>query len=663
MNNTNASKQYTIALCGNPNCGKTTLFNLLTGMNQKVGNWPGVTVEHKSGTCKLNNSLCITDTPGIYSLLPYTPDEQVSCDFLSHGNPSLILNVVDCTSLQRSLFLTTQLLELEIPLIVALNMSDEAELLGIEIDANKLSEEFGVPFAKISAAKNTGIEPLIQLCEKSVHRQHARHALGSTAKSDAFTEADARKRYEKIASVLNKSTSRTATDAKITKRKKLSEKIDAIVLNKWLAFPVFALVMTAIFYLSAGGPGAFLTKYISNSATPLLQTAASQLFSQIGSPQLASLVSDGIVAGVMSVVSFLPQVLILFGLISALEASGYMSRIALITDRALRSIGLNGRSFVSLFLGCGCSVPAIFSARTIKNSREKEATITLTPFMPCSAKLAIIAYFTANLFEGNALIAVSFYFLSLLAIALGGLMLKLFHKQDHNALAFALELPVYRLPKFSNVAKQMYERGKSFLTKAGTVIFAASVVLWFLQHFDVRLQWTVAENSILATVGKIIAPLFYPLGFNDAGCGWQFAIATLSGISAKETVVTTLQLLLPTDARQCISDLGAYSFVVYNLLTAPCIAAISASFSEQGIKSALRSLLFQTTTAYCISLAIYQFGSAYLLNPQVFATTTICVAIATLTILAIAFMLKTNGSCKNCRRCTNCNRTHNCRKH
>lgn len=663
MNDTNNSKQYTIALCGNPNCGKTTLFNLLTGMNRKVGNWPGVTVEYKSGTCKPNNSLCITDTPGIYSLLPYTPDEQVSCDFLTHGNPSLILNVVDCTALQRSLFLTTQLLELEIPSVVALNMSDEADAFGMRIDTDKLSKEFGVPFVKISAAKNTGIDQLIRLCAEIVQEKRSFHNCSAMTKIQTFTEADARIRYEKIASILKKSTSRTAIDIKTAKRQKFSERIDALVLNKWLAFPMFALVMTVIFYLSAGGPGAFLTKIIDDAITPFLQASALRIFTQIGSAQLASLVSDGIISGVMSVIGFLPQVLILFGLISALEASGYMSRIAFITDRALRSIGLNGRSFVSLFLGCGCSVPAIFSTRTIKNLCEKEATVTLTPFMPCSAKLAIIAYFTTNIFNGNALIAVSFYFVSLLAVVLGGLVLKLLCKQDDDSFAFAMELPTYRIPKFSDIAKQMYERGKSFLIKAGTVIFAASVVLWFLQHFDVRLQWAIAENSILATVGKVIAPLFYPLGFNDGGCGWQFAIATLSGISAKETVVATLQLLLPTDTRQCISALGAYSFVVYNLLTAPCIAAISASFSEQGTKGAIRSLLFQTTTAYGISLAIYQLGSACLLNPQAFVVTTTCVTVASLTILAIVFLFKTNVTCKNCRQCANCNRTRKRQKH
>lgn len=663
MNDTSNSKQYTIALCGNPNCGKTTLFNLLTGMNRKVGNWPGVTVEYKSGTCKLNDSLCITDTPGIYSLLPYTPDEQVSCDFLTHGNPSLILNVVDCTALQRSLFLTTQLLELEIPSVVALNMSDEADAFGIRIDTDKLSKEFGVPFVKISAVKNTGIDQLIRLCAKIVQEKRSIHNFSATTKTQTFTEADARIRYEKIASILKKSTSRTVVDAKTAKRQKFSERIDALVLNKWLAFPMFALVMTVIFYLSAGGPGAFLTKIIDDSITPFLQASASRIFTQIGSTQLASLVSDGIISGVMSVIGFLPQVLILFGLISALEASGYMSRIAFITDRALRTIGLNGRSVVSLFLGCGCAVPAIFSTRTIKNLCEKESTVTLTPFMPCSAKLAIIAYFTANIFDGNALIAVSFYFVSLLAVVLGGLVLKPLCKQDDDSFAFAMELPTYRIPKLSDIAKQMYERGKSFLIKAGTVIFAASVVLWFLQHFDVRLQWAIAENSILATMGKIIAPLFYPLGFNDGGCGWQFAIATLSGISAKETVVATLQLLLPADTPQCISTLGAYSFVVYNLLTAPCIAAISASFSEQGTKGAIRSLLFQTTTAYGISLAIYQLGSAYLRNPQIFAATAICVSIAIITIFAISFSFKTNVTCKNCRQCANCNRPHKRRKH
>ncbi len=655
MTNTESKNQLIVALCGNPNCGKTTLFNLLTGSNQKVGNWPGVTVEQKSGTCKQNGSLLITDTPGIYSLLPYTADEKVACDFLMHGNPDVILNVVDATLLQRSLFLTTQLAKLGVPLVVALNMCDEAQALGLKIDVATLEKEFGVPFVEISAAKNIGVNQLVQKCEevssKHVTATHKRH------NETDFSE-DTAEQYKKIAKLVNKATTHSPPTPQIAKRRALSQKIDRFVLNKWLAFPLFALVMIAVFYLSTGGLGALLTNAINEQLTPRIQELFTRLLTKTGSQQLCSLVSDGIVAGVMSVVSFLPQVVILFGLIAALEASGYMSRIAFITDRALRSVGLNGRSFVSLLLGCGCSVPAIISARTIKNPQEKQATVTLAPFTPCSAKLAIIAFFTANIFDGNAFVAVSFYFVSLATIILGGLALKLLHRNGNDDVVFALELPTYRVPKFSNVVKQMYQHGKSFLTKAGTVIFAASVALWFLQRFDAHLHWTTAENSILANIGKAVAPIFYPLGFNDAGYGWQFAISTLTGISAKETVVATLQLLLPNEPQACISALGGYSFVVYNLLTAPCIAAISASFSEQGVKGGIRSLLFQTTTAYIVSLAIYQLGTAYLRNTKAFAITATCVTVALLTVAAVTFALKTH-SCNDCANCSRCNRPHN----
>ncbi len=655
----NDKKQLTIALCGNPNCGKTTLFNLLTGSNQKVGNWPGVTVERKSGICKFDENLSIIDTPGIYSLMPYTPDETVACDFLLHHGHDVILNVVDCTALQRSLFLTTQLAELHAPIVVALNMCDEAQALGIKIDRTQLEKEFHFPFVEISAAKNFGVEKLVQVCANAA--KESNDTRQKPTQNIDFSEEASAKRYEKVEKIAKVVTVRAAPTPKITKRRALSEKIDAVVLNKWLAFPVFALIMFATFYLSTGGLGAFLSDVINQAITPNLQTALSRALANFGSKQLASLVVDGIVAGVMSVVSFLPQVTILFGLISALEASGYMSRIAFITDRALRSVGLNGRSFVSLLLGCGCSVPAIISTRTIKNLDEKHATVTLAPFTPCSAKLAIIAFFTADIFHGNAFIAVSFYFLALFTIVLSGLILKTFRGKKENDDAFALEMPSYRVPKFSNVAKQMCQRAKSFLVKAGTVIFAASVILWFLQHFNGRLQWSTTENSLLATIGKIVAPLFYPLGFNDVGFGWQFAVSTLTGLSAKETVIATLQLLLPCETEKCISALGAYSFVAYNLLSAPCVAAISAGFSEQGVRGGIRSLIFQVTIAYAVSLAIYQLGTAYLQNRKAFAAAIIFVVIALMTVTAV-HVAKTHRACHDCENCTACANARKCRK-
>lgn len=586
-----SKKQFTVALVGNPNSGKTTLFNLLTGSKQKVGNWPGVTVEKKSGACIKQPRLHIVDTPGCYSLSAFTPEEQITAKFVKEGRPDLILNVVDSTNLERNLVLTTQLLELGVPVVVALNMQDEAQARGISVDEKQLEKVFGCPFASVSAAKNKGTEKLVKICLDS--------AVGGKATARTFDSAE--RRYETIRLALNNAVvaSSGATSA--------TEKIDKILLNKWLAFPLFALIMTAVFYLSVGGPVGMLGSLINEKLTPLLQFGVKNALASAPS-WLSSLVCDGVIGGVMSVVGFLPQVMALFGCIALLEGCGYMSRIAFITDKLLHGLGLGGRSFVCMILGCGCSVPAILSARTIKSDRERQKTITLAPFVPCSAKLALIAFFTAYAFGGNAMVAVSFYFASVIAIILGGLALNLFKKKDPDDI-FLMELPPYRLPNARNAAYQMWERGKAFLLKAGTIIFAASVVLWALTNFDFALRPANAENSILAGFGKAIAPVFYPLGFNDGGCGWQFAVATVSGIAAKETVVATLQILLPQGIGGAISPLGAYAFVLYNLLTIPCVAAVSASFAEQGgWKKGLRSAAFQILSAYILSLAVYQIG-------------------------------------------------------
>ncbi len=594
---TESIRQVTAALVGNPNSGKTTLFNTLTGSNQQVGNWPGVTVERKVGACIREPLLHIVDTPGCYSLEPFTPEEKIASQYLLEGHPDVILNVVDSTNLERSLFLTTQLTELNIPLVVALNMQDEAEAKGITVDAAALSNVFGCTFVPISAAKNKGIDKLLKACLNAAKDI-------SAAPSDRHQSTA--ERYALIEKAIQRSVKLSERDASA-----LTDKIDKILLNKWLAFPVFAVVMTVVFFVSVGGIGGRLTELIENKLTPLLQLAAQNAFSKTSITWLTSLVCEGVIGGVMSVVSFVPQVTILYGCIALLEGCGYMSRIAFITDRLLHSLGLGGRSFVCMILGCGCSVPAILSTRTIKNVRERNATITLTPFVPCSAKLAVIAFFTANVFDGNALFAVSFYFASIAAIIIGGMLLKLFGR-DKDGDTFLMELPQYRLPGIKNVLRQMWQRCKAFLVKAGTVILGASVVLWVLTHFDIHFCLTETQNSMLAQLGKIISPVFSPLGFNDRGCGWQLAVATLSGIAAKETVVTTLQILLPNGIAEAVSPLGAYSFVLYNLLTIPCVAACSASFTEQGDwKKGIRSAGFQIAVAYILSMLVYQLGRLF----------------------------------------------------
>ena len=674
----NPQPRVTIALCGNPNSGKTTLFNLLTGSNQKVGNWPGVTVEQKTGRYRHDPTVAIVDTPGVYSLTPFTPEEQVTQNYLLNNQPDVIINVVDATSLERSLFLTSQLIELDVPVVVALNMQDEAQAKGIKIDERIPEKQLGCKFTWISASKNLGVKELTDFCLTQRLPNATRFSYDDAAENairNAKVKTDANhrrfvsiqqlseamqtdlseQRYRKIRQIVGKARKIEEKSEKEKRSEQITSKIDAIALNKWLAFPIFALVMALIFYLSIGSVGGFLTDLINDGLTPKMQELAASLLSTADAPWLTSLICDGIIAGVMSVVGFLPQIMILFGLISILEASGYMSRIAFITDRLLRQIGLGGRSFVSMVLGCGCSVPAIMATRTIKNADERNTTITLSPFMPCSAKLAIISFFTARILHGKALLAVSFYFISIFAVILGGLLLKLIHRnKDDTADAFILELPPYRAPKLSNVFKQMWERGKAFLFKAGTIIFTASVLLWTLTNFNFRFEFCSAENSMLAGLGKLIAPLFIPLGFNDMGCGWQFSVATLTGIAAKETVVTTLQILLPSGIDGAITALGAYSFVTYNLLTVPCVAAISASFTEQGnFRLGLKSAAFQIATAYLVSLAIYQTGTLATTHPTAFIVFINVAAIAVALFFSIRYLHRHRG-CSHCEHCRKC---------
>ena len=686
---TNCCAKLTIALCGNPNSGKTTLFNVLTGSNQKVGNWPGVTVEQKLGTYKKDNSVAIVDTPGIYSLSPFTIDEQVAHNYLMEGKPDLIINIVDSTNLERNLFLTSQLMELDVPVVVALNMQDEAKAKGIHINKDMLEEYFGCAFFAISASKNQAIDELMAYCIAGNY-QSKNHFVYSDVVEDAIktlqpltskgdngrwtslklAEKDktiikmlnldesqkqlvstthqtlkeqlgdivsaqiAEQRYQKISAIVKKAQTIDTKGIRAEKAQQITEKIDKIVLNKWLAFPIFALIMSLVFVVSIGTLGGFLTDTINDSLTPWMQEVVNGWFANANVEWLRSLIVDGIIAGVMGVVGFVPQIMLLFGFIAILEASGYMSRIAFITDKMLNKIGLGGRSFVSMILGCGCSVPAIMATRTIKNINERNATITLTPFMPCSAKLAIISSFTTYI--------------------LGGLIMKVFNRKKTNASdTFIMELPTYRAPAPTNVLKQMWERGKSFLIKAGTIIFTASVILWLVQSFNFRFEFvTDANDSILAGIGKLIAPLFSPLGFNDGGYGWQYSVATLTGIAAKEVVVSTLEILLPNGLEGTISGLGAYSFVVYNLLTVPCVAAISASFTEQGNwKNGLKSVAFQLLTAYVVSLAIYQLGSLARNYTTEFVVSVSIIAIVFALYFAIRHMIKNRGCNCECDHC------------
>lgn len=623
-----------MALVGNPNSGKTTLFNALTGDDQKVGNWAGVTVERKYGACLLAPSVEIVDTPGVYSLNPFTPEEEVTCRFVMSKKADVILNVADSTCLERTLYLTSQLLQTGIPVVVALNMCDEAEAKGIVTEENILAKRFGCAFVPVSALKGEGLERLVSTLIETANRPISPQRVQAPAS------------YSQIELVLKQAQRRLPP-----KRADLTEKIDAVLLNKWLAFPIFALVMTAVFWISVGSLGKWLTSLIEEKLTPLLQFAVKSLL-EGQSIHLAELVSEGVIGGVMSVVSFVPQIMLLFGCIAVLEASGYMARIAFVTDCLLNKLGLSGRSFVCMLLGFGCSVPAVLSTRTVKSGAERETTATLVPFVPCSAKLAVIACFVSEVFNGNWLVAVSFYFVCFFAIICGGLALKLIKKP--TPAVFAMELPPYRAPQAGYVLRQMWQRGKAFLIKAGTVIFASSLVLWLCTHLDFRLRWADTEQSILAHLGKLIAPIFVPLGFDDGSHGWQFALATLSGAVAKETVIATLGVLLD-DVANAISPLGAYSFVVFNLLTVPCIATVSADFAELGSwKKGVLSALFQILTAYAFSLAIYQTGRL----ATKYTTAFVCVTCIALLAVAFAFALRhiwrrRHCACEHCVGCQN----------
>lgn len=685
-----ASQTFTIALFGNPNSGKTTLFNKLTGQKRRVGNRPGVTVDNKKANCVLAPQTVIVDTPGVYSLLPNSPDEQAALNCLRE-KPSIILNVIDCCNLRRSLYLTTQLVASGVPVVVALNMKDEADRRGIQINEKILAKSFGCPFKFVSADKNRGVAELVNLCvdkaRKSVvdsnsaainETQYAKQASASQtkepktnhAKSDntqqrrcnnictrvcAHAHTRARKSCQhatttaEIADTYSKIDTLVSVAVKHTSQKPTAtQKIDNVVLNKWIAFPL-ALLTLFVLFAAANVPSRLTTAFVTNTLTPWLQSGAKLLLNNVSNYFLTDFVCEGVIGGVASVLGFAPQIMILYGCIAALEACGYLARIAFATDDLLSKIGLSGRSVVSIALGCGCSVPAIMSARVIGEQTERNATITLTPFMPCSAKLTIISFFASYVFDGSVLVAISFYLLSVATITATGLVLKLVRK-DVNEELFLMEMPPYRLPQTKDILLAMLERGKSFVTKTGTSILVSSVVLWTMQKLDFSLSATEPNKSMLASIGKFLVPVFAPIGFDEDGYGWQLTVATLSGISAKETVIATLQILLQNGAN-CLSRLSAYSFVAYNLLCAPCVAAISASFAEQGIKNGLKSLAVQLAVAYCVSLVIYQGGHFAKNNPIAFGI--ISAAIVSIAVVVSSAILKKQAekrpsSCKPC---------------
>jgi ferrous iron transport protein B len=664
-----------LALAGNPNSGKTTVFNALTGGDQYVGNWAGVTVEKKTGHLKTNKSVDITDLPGIYALSPYSPEEIVSHDFLmGKGNekPDVIIDIVDASNIERNLYLTTQLAETGIPLIIVLNMMDIVNRHGDKLDADKLSETLGVPVFEASALREQGIsaaaDRAVEIGSVSHKPYHARIKVkfsettesalrqiieiaggnmpktrpqihfaidlferNGTAQSELglsglqmegieriITDTEkaldddsesiiAKERYDFIASVLSGCYEKS-------ERENFSDKIDRIVTNRFLALPIFAAVMFSVYYISVATIGAIGTDWVNDVLFgEWIPTALTSGLTAIqAAPWLHSLIVDGIVAGVGAVLGFLPQMAVLFLLLSLLEDCGYMSRIAFILDRVFRKFGLSGKSFIPFLVSTGCGVPGIMAARPIEDESQRRITIISTTFMPCSAKLPIIAMIAGGLFGNSAWVAFSAYLAGIASIILSGLILKGFKKLKVSQMPFVMELPSYHAPRALNIFRHTWNQLKAFIIKAGTIIFAASVIIWLLSNFGFEnnsFGMVDSEHSILSYIGRVIAPLFIPLGFGS----WQMAVATITGLAAKENVVSTLSVLfsanhgnIDTILSSHLSQAASYSFLLFNLLCAPCIAAIGALSRELNSKKwTFFAIAYQTGFAYVISFLVY----------------------------------------------------------
>ncbi len=669
-----------IALAGNPNSGKTTLFNRLTGSNQYVGNWPGVTVEKKEGKLKDNKNIIIQDLPGIYSLSPYSPEEMIARKYLLEEKPDAIINIVDATNIERNLYLTTQLTELGIPVVVALNMIDVVRKQKDEIDLKKMSKALGCEVVEISALKGEGIENLIDKAIAAALSKETKEPLhvfmGSVEHAVAHIEesisdivqqrelrwyaikiferdeqilnqfvseenlfghleahiADCEKemdddaqsiitnqRYGYIADVMEAAVKKKAPKFSLS----LSDKIDRVVTNRFLALPIFAAVMFVVYYVSIGSVGAWITEWTNETLFAQVVSGSARTWMEAAgvAAWLIGLVVDGIIGGVGAVIGFVPQMLILFLMLSILEDIGYMARVAFIMDRIFRKFGLSGKSFIPMLIGSGCSVPGIMASRTIENERDRKMTIMTTSFVPCGAKMPIIALFAGALFGGSGLVAVSAYFIGVAAILVSGVILKKTKAFSGRPAPFVMELPAYHGPALSNVLRATWERGWSFIKRAGTVILASAVVLWFLQSFGIEsgtLKMVEDNNtSLLAAIGNGVAFLFKPLGFGD----WKAAVATFTGLIAKENVVGTFGVLygvaeVAENGAEIWSALAsdytaltAYSFMLFNLLCAPCFAAIGAIKREMNsAKWTWGAIGYVTLFAYAVSLMVYQFG-------------------------------------------------------
>lgn len=711
-----------IALAGNPNTGKTTLFNALTGSNQFVGNWPGVTVEKKEGRLKSHKNVIITDLPGIYSLSPYTLEEVIARNYLIGEHPDAILNIIDGTNLERNLYLTTQLTELGIPVVCAINMIDVVYKNGDKINTAQLAAELGCKVVEISALKGTGIneasaaaieaaksmekaapkhkfcgsvEHVIDNIEKAVlhdiseeqqrwyaiklferdnkvyetlgisdmQKSHIEEDIAAAEKEmdDDSESIITNERYIYIANVINgclKKKNRGMT---------VSDKIDKIVTNRILALPIFAAVMFIVYYVSITTVGSWATdwtndtlfgEWIPNAVNSFLESINCAVW-------LKSLIVDGIIGGVGAVLGFVPQMLVLFIFLAFLESCGYMSRIAFVMDRIFRKFGLSGKSFIPMLIGTGCGVPGIMASRTIENERDRRMTIITTTFVPCSAKLPIIGLIAGALFGNAGWVGAAAYFIGVSAIIVSGIMLKKTAPFTGEPAPFVMELPAYHMPTVGNVLRSMWERGWSFIKKAGTVILLSTVVIWFLQGFGVENgsfgMVVDIDNSVLAKLGSVIAPIFAPLGWGN----WQSSVAAVTGLVAKENVVATFGMLFHfdgeltengseiwTNVAAAFTQLSAFSYLIFNLLCAPCFAAMGAIKREMNnAKWTAFAIAYQCGFAYAVSLIVYQLGLIFTGNVNVVG---LIFALAVLT--SIIYMLA--RPCKKSKRFTRIVKAH-----